>query len=453
MCSSHSYAQSRIKLELTTGPHQGYQKFLHDPSPSMDLTTPIGSHFGIGLLYRIREDWQMALHSQSFGLPFRYTLHPETSRHTLYPHSRRLSFNYSFRNVGLGVRKTWERGDQAFYFQPSLGINLSREFVRNIQDSILLNPAFVHRTNVVPTATLEVGMKFYTQSQNYFTVGLRHQQGFGMLNEFLVAVVDDAPNPLVQRGGSYTGLVLGYGIDFRSRSKRDKEEWKTIKKERKSEKRRAAWGDGAYVMLPISWRFQPGYERDATRPSSRIRSASHFLAGYTTGPWSFETGISSWMSNTSIDSENYGPISLSNPRNRAIPLRARYHLDIGDKNRLRIGASAAAFFTLNSSMANVYERGRFMLDGEQVPFFLAYPSSEASWGKLLYQAGVFVDIPFFNSSMISFNFNQNFGSPDIGLMTVEEIVDGNRINYTAGGTLNGFNIELGLKIPFSTWTK
>ncbi|MCL6260303.1 hypothetical protein M3O96_14470 [Aquiflexum sp. TKW24L] len=447
MCPFHANAQSRINLELYTVPNQGYQNFLNDPLPSMDFTTPIGVNFGLGLSYNINKNWQFVLQSWAASSPFGYTLNPENSGSSFLYVPQRNNAGFAFRNYSLGFRKTWEVGENEFYVQPSLGINLSRDYGIKIQDSVL---NFKYTTYVVPSGSLEVGMKFNTPGNNYFLLGLRHHQGFGMLNESNLNWIEETSHPVVQRRGTYTGLVLGYGIDFRRRGHEKKEDWRVIKKERKSEKRMAAWGDGSYVMLTSLLRSQPDFEKNDIPGITRFRPATSFLFGYTSGQWSFETGYSSWMSQTKTETENFGLISLSDPMTRAIPLRARYHWDIGEKNRLRFGVSAATFVTLNTIRTYVTQRGALVLDDERVPVLLSTPSTQRSGGKLFFQAGAFMDIPLFNSSILSFNFSQNFGSPEVGFVNVQEIVNGQRIDYSESGNLNGFNLELGFKIPIST---
>jgi hypothetical protein len=445
--SFDAIAQSRINLELYTVPNQGYQNFLNDPSPSMEFATPIGLNFGLGLSYNIHKDWQLVLQSWAASLPFRYTLNPENSGSTFLYVPQRYNAGFAFGNYSLGLRKSWELGENELYVQPSFGINLSREQGIKIQDSVL---NFKSTTYVVPSVSIEVGMKFNTPGNNYFLLGLRHHQGLGMLDGSNFNWMQVNPLPVVQRRGSYTGLVLGYGIDFRRRGNEKKEEWKILKKERKSEKRIAAWGDGSYVMLTSLLRSQPDFDKNDIPGITRFRPATNFLFGYTTGQWSFETGYSSWMSQTKTESVNYGWISLGDPMTRAIPLRARYYLDIGEKNRLRFGVSAATFVTLNTVRMNVTQRGAFILNDERVPVLLSIPTTQSSGGKLFYQAGAFMDIPFFNSSILSFNFSQNFGSPEIGFVNVQEIVNGQRVDYVKSGNLNGFNMELGFKMPIST---
>lgn len=444
MCSFQANAQSRINLEMYLVPQQHHQSLLNNPSPSMDFVTRTGLNLGLGLSYNINRDWQLVLQSWHVSSPFRFTQHPEHSGFAFIPGPQRINWGFSYSNFSLGLRRTWEMGENDLYAQPSIGVNLSREYGFNVQDSVL---NFGFTTNVVPSASLEIGMKFNTPGNNYFLVGLRHHQGFGRLDGSIFSWTGVSPQPQVQRMGSYTGLVLGYGIDFRTRKGED---WRVTKMERKTEKRVAAWGDGTYVMFTTLQRFQPDFVQSNASGMNRLRPASQILFGYTSGQWSFETGYSSWMSQTKVNSQNFGWVSLNDPRTRAIPLRARYHLDVGQNNRLRVGVSAATFVTLNTVRMDETHRGAIMLNDERVPVLKSAPTDQNSGGRLFYQGGAFIDIPFFNSSILSFNFSQNFGSPEVGVVNVQEIVNRERVDYMKSGNLNGFNIEIGLKLPIST---
>lgn len=451
-CSINAIAQSRINLEMYFLPQQHHQSLLNDPSPSYDFATRTGLNLGLGLSYNINSDWQLVLQSWHASSPFWFTRHPEHFSSTNLSEPQRINWGFTYSNFSLGLRRTWEMGEHAFYVQPSLGINRSRSFGFDHQDSLVNFPRANLMTQVVPSASIEVGMKFSTPSNNYFLVGLRHHQGFGMLQSWFTYSMEP-PVPQVQRRGTYTGLVLGYGIDFRSRKNVNREDWRITKKERKAEKRVAAWGDGTYVIFGTLLRSQSDFVESNAAGMNRFRPASHFLFGYTSGQWSFETGYSSWMSQTKVESQNFGWVSLNDPRTRAIPLRARYHLDVGPNNRLRVGLSAATFVTLNTVRMNVTQRGAVMVNDERVPALRSVPTDQNSGGKLFYQAGAFVDIPFFNSSLLSFNFSQNFGSPEIGQVNVQEIVNQQQVESVKSGTLDGFNFEVGLKLPISTLTK
>lgn len=453
ICSSQAIAQSRINLEMYLVPQRHHQSLLDDPSPSLDFATRTGLNLGLGLSYNINKDWQMVLQSWHVSSPFSSTQHPEHSGSSFLSGPQRLNWGFQYSNFSLGLRKSWEMAGHALYVQPSLGINRSRSFGIEPRDNSGDSPRLGLTTRVVPAASLEVGMKFNTPNNNYFLVGLRHHQGFGRLQEPWLTFGADAPRPIVQRRGTYTGLVFGYGISFRTREKVEKEEWKIIKKEQKNEKREAAWGDGTYIMLTTLQRFQPDFVESNAYRMTRLRPASHILFGYTSGQWSFETGYSNWMSQTKVESQNFGWVSLNDPRTRAIPLRARYHLDIGQNNRLRVGVSAATFVTLNTVRLDETQRGAVIVNEERVPALRSIPTDQNSGGKLFYQAGAFFEIPFFNSSLLSFNFSQNFGSPEIGQVNVQEIFNQQQVESVKSGTLNGFNLEIGLKLPISTLTK
>ncbi|EOZ96718.1 hypothetical protein A33Q_2028 [Indibacter alkaliphilus LW1] len=446
VCSFEAHAQSRINLEMYFVPQRHHQSLLNDPSPSFDFATRTGLNLGLGLSYNISNDWQMVLQSWHVSSPLRFTQHPEHSGSAFIPGPQRIDWGFSYSNFSLGLRRIWEMGEYALYVQPSLGINRSRSFGFDHQDSLVNFPRANLMTQVVPAASIEVGMKFSTPSNNYFLVGLRHHQGFGMLQSWFT-YSKEPPLPQVQRRGTYTGLVFGYGIDFRTRKGED---WRVTKKERKTEKREAAWGDGTYALFTTLQRFQPDFVQSNAPGMTRLRPASQILFGYTSGQWSFETGYTSWKSQTKVESQNFGWVSLNEPGTRAIPLRARYHLDVGQSNRLRVGVSAATFVTLNTVRMNVARIGAVMVNDERVPALRSVPTDQNSGGKLFYQAGAFFEIPFFNSSLLAFNFSQNFGSPEIGQVNVREFVNQQQVESVKSGTLDGFNIEVGLKLPIST---
>ena len=115
MCSLGAIAQSRINLELYTLPNHGYQNLINDPSPSMEFATPIGVNFGLGLSYNIKKNWQLVLQSWAASLPFRYTLNPENSGSTFLYVPQSNNAGFAFGNYSLGLRKTWEVGENELY--------------------------------------------------------------------------------------------------------------------------------------------------------------------------------------------------------------------------------------------------------------------------------------------------------------------------------------------------
>lgn len=450
---SNVLSQSRFQLELGTGPLYSYQSLLNDPNPSMDFSTPIGMHFGLGFLYRIQKDWQIVLQSEFSTTPYRYTIHPEYFAQNQPEADRRVGGYGSLGHYRVGARKAWEREGYAWYIQPTIGLNLARVAAYNFQNSGLGTPPIIYWTNVVGSASLEAGVKFYTKSKNYFQIGLRHQMGFGEVRSQSLIGADLNPQPAIVTNGSYTGLVLGYGIDFRGRQKESKEENRQIRIERKSEKRDFAWGNGAYVAVTGLLRFSPRYERQPNLEFSHITGGNEFLAGYTFGSWSLESGFGRWNAYTRSSSPNFDKENLAEHNTRVIPVRVRYHYDFGTKQRLRVGASVSTNFILNTVGLAPRELVRFEMEGTNMSSLAAVPAEQDSRGKVFFQAGVFAEVPVFNSSMLTLNLSRNFGSPEIGKMDVTEMFQGQETKYQEFGSLDGYVMQVGFKLPIVTLFK
>lgn len=446
---SNGYTQSRIKLELYTGPQYSYQKLLNDPEPSLNFRGAAANHLGIGLLYRIGENWQVSLQSEMSIANFAYDLYPNYPQ-TLQ-HFRSQGYD-SFGNYRMGLRRTWERGNHAIFIQPSIGLTVNKYWIFNEADTISSFRFFTKETAVVGNFALETGLKFYTKNKNYFLIGVRHQQGLGSLNSIEFSGLPPGQKSSIHRRGSYTGLVLGYGIDFKGKSQEVRDEWRAGREERKKEKRQAAWGDGAYLMATGLLRFRPKSEREPNLEFSHISGGNEFLAGYTLGSLSIESGYGRMNAHTNVVIEDAG-LNIQTPTDytvRVIPFRLRYHWDIGNQNRLRVGVSSAAIYTLDTK-GMAWNSRSVINETEQFHYALnPNPTEQNSEGKIFFNAGIFTEIPIFNSSMMTFNFSRNFASPDVGKVAISGEVNGAPVNFDAAGTLNGWVLEFGYKLPLKS---
>ncbi|MGY6520391.1 MAG: hypothetical protein ACXIUD_01590 [Mongoliitalea sp.] len=442
-------AQSGLKLELYTGPQYGYQQLVNDSRPSVEFQPKLANHLGLGLLYTIKPDWQLAIQSEFTGLAYGYTFYPNFPS---VEDSRRLTARGGqLWNHRLGLRKTWEKGDHAFFVQPMLGITMARFIDYSEYDTLASFNFLATRTTISANIGLELGMKFYTKNKNYYIVGLRHQQGFSDLYPTNFNWFNNAPVSTIQRRGSYTGLVLGYGIDFKGKTKEEKELWKLGKEERKINKRNLAWGDGSYVMISGLLRFRPKSEREQNLEFSHISGGNEFLAGYTKGSWSLESGYSRLRAYTNVvlieGINNHTPTDY---RMDVIPVRVRYHLDIGARQRLRVGASAATMVILGSQ-GPYWRSFAFAGRGEEVIYNLASePVEQQVSGKVFFNSGLFAEVPIFNSSMLTFNFSRNFNSPKVGKVRLVGEVNSEAFDQTFSGSLNGWVLEMGYKLPLNT---
>lgn len=447
---SDSIAQSKLKLELYGGPQYSYQQSLTDAGQPLNIAVPLDYQLGVNFLHRLGEDLQLTFQLEMTSVNFNFDYYPQYP--SLTPSYQGKMFD-TFGNYRLGLRKTWEQGKRAFFVQPSIGFTVNNYWDFPRTDSatfILANKA----TKIVGNVGLEAGMKFYTKRKNYVMVGLRHQSGLGSLNSIEIFNYAGNSEASVQRSGSYTGLFVGYGIDFKGRSKEERLEEKLGKVEKRSEKREIAWGSGPYIMVNGLLRFRPKSEREPNLEFSHISGGYEFLGGYTLGSFSVESGFSKFNGFTNINRPNWFNVQTNNNFTvSAIPVRFRYHIDLGDKKRLRLGASLAAFYTLETRGLSLYERGGGGNTGNSLYSLTFTPVGQNSYGKVFFNAGVFAEVPIFNSSMMTFNFSRNFGSPDVGKVTVSGEINGEPANFDASGTLNGWVVEVGYKLPLKTILK
>lgn len=444
---SDSIAQSKFKLELYGGPQYSYQQSSTAVGQPHNIAVPLDYQVGINFLFGIKNDLQLTFQSEMTRVNFNFDYYPQYP--SLTP-SNKVSRLDTFGNYRLGLRKTWEQGKRAFFVQPSVGFTVNNYWDFPRTDSVTFIMAN-RATKIVGNIGLEAGMKFYTKRKNYLMVGLRHQSGLGSLNPIEIFNYAGNSEASVQRSGSYTGLFVGYGIDFKGRTRDEKLEEKLEREDNRNKKREAAWGSGPYIMVNGLLRFRPKSEREPNLEFSHISGGNEFLGGYTFGSISVESGFSRFNGFTNINRPNYFNIQTNNNLNvSAIPLRFRYHLDLGDKKRLRVGASLAAYYTLETKGLSLFERGGGGNTGNSSYSLTFTPVDQNSSGKIFFNAGMFAEVPIFNSSMMTFNFSRNFGSPDVGEVAVSGEINGEPANFDAPGTLNGWVVEVGYKLPLKT---
>lgn len=438
-----SLAQSKLKMELYGGPQYSYQKSVTRLGQELNTKSQLDYHLGINFLFGLRDDLQLSFQSETVRPNFSFDYYPAYPSLTPNYQAKRID---AFGNYRLGIRKTWEQGKHAFYVQPSIGITVNNYWDFSRTDSTKF--FFANReTKIIGNVGLEAGLKLYTKRRNYFLLGLRHQSGLGSLNPIEIGNYAGNSEAQVQRRGSFTGVFVGYGIDFKGRTREEKLEEKLARQENKTEKREIAWGSGPYMMVNGFLRFRPKSEREPNLEFSHISGGNEFLGGYTFGSFSLESGYSKFNAFTNVKL----PVGLNintatNYSVSAIPLRVRYHLDLSDKNRLRLGASLAAFYTLETNGMIWYEGAIGGYDNTTYNLTTVF-RDQNSQGKVFFNAGVFAEIPVFNSSMMTFNFSRNFGSPEIGKINVSGEVNGEPVNIDAAGSLDGWIMEVGYKLP------
>lgn len=438
------HAQSRLKIELCGGPQLMYQR------STDQIRNPANYHLGINWLYGIKDDFQLVLQAESARANFNYNRYPN------FPNSSPAikAFYYdSFGNFRIGLRNSWEKGNKAFFIQPNVGITINNYFDFS---SVASTSPFVasKESKNVGNLGLEAGMKFYTSRKNYITLGIRHQSGLNALNSAEVSWGIPQQNQiLVERSGTYTGLFVGYGIDFKGRTDEEKSAVKLEKIDQKTVRREMAWGDGVYLSISGSIRFRPRDERVPNLEFSHITSGYQYLLGYTRGRFSLESGYSRQLANNHLNILGEVVKTQQGYSVGAIPVRVRYHKVIGGKNRLKLGSSIAGMVTLDTH--NLSQIGQERRDGNGLPVYQlnSIPLEQTSGGKVFFNAGLFGELPVFNTGMITFDLSRNFGSPAVGRENITGSISGAPVNQILTGTLDGWLLEVGYKIPISRFIR
>jgi hypothetical protein len=445
-----SMAQGKFNLEFYGGPQRSYNQVTFTPNqPDIDVITPWNYNLGVNFLKRIKPNLQLSIQAEYARNSTKTNNFPNYP--DLNPSFERSLSAESFGNYSLGVRYNWDKANHGFYVQPSIGFTLNNYGEYESQDSLSINFNTINKqTEIIPTIRLETGYKYYTGRRNYFLVGIRHQQGLQNLNTVNFGGPRTPYSAEISRKGSYTSLFVGYGINLENWSKTKRAEYKNTTKVSKEAKRELAWSSGPYLMASGFLRFRTRSEREPNLEFSHITSGNTFGGGYRFNALSIETGYSTFGSATSFSLPTIGTvISFTNRNINAIPLTLKYDFLIGDKNRLRVGPTLSAYYIIgpNTEFARGGGSGG---SGGFLDYSLDFSSRDVDLnGKVFFNAGMYAELPIFNSSLINFKISQNFGSPKVGVFDITGEANGNPVSFESAGTLNGFILEMGYKLPLN----
>ncbi|MCH6233198.1 hypothetical protein [Cognataquiflexum rubidum] len=447
----NSYGQGKLNLELYGGPQKSHNAISVSPqSPEYSVSTPFDYHLGANFLYRIKGPWQLSLQAEYVRNSQKTIFYPN------FPDTNPMvkwRFSDFFGNYSIGTRYNWEKEKYALFVQPSIGVTVNNYYDFPQQGSGSGIVFGSEETAFAANFRLETGIKFYTKRMNYFVFGLRHHQGLSELNSLDREFPSSNYKTEIGRKGSYTGLFVGYGINFGNKSSR--EQFRSNRPDRKDEKRDLAWKSGPYVMVSGFLRFRPKSEREPNLEFSHISGGSIFAAGYRFNALSVETGYALFntRTNVSVAGTNVNMNLNKSFVVNTVPLTLKYDFQVGDKNRLRFGPTFSAFYALGTNGERLRE-GSFGGTGPDGKFNLDFRTNPTDpKGAIFFNAGIFAEVPIFNSSLLNFKVSQNFGSPKVGLMDVTGEVNGQPVNFESSGTLNGFMLELGYKLPLNVLFK
>lgn len=200
-----SHGPGLLNFELYGGPSISYFDVdIQNAHSDMSLFSPIDAHLGINVLTRVTDAWQVSLQAEYLRRPVgakETNLNGETI-------SRRSSaFDNRFGNYSIGARYNIYQGNKAYFFQPSVGLA-----VNNVAGDFYSGASSSTRTGL--TLRVETGVKFYNRRNNYFILGIRHQQGLNRLDQQHFPGTPSYPRSMdFTSKGSFTGLFVGYGIN------------------------------------------------------------------------------------------------------------------------------------------------------------------------------------------------------------------------------------------------
>ena len=445
--SSHlALAQGKFNLEIYGGPLRSYNQVTFNPNqPNIDAITPWNLNLGVNFLTRIKPNLQLSVQAELARNRQRGINYPNFP--ALNPSFEKLLSAESFGNYSVGLRYNWNREKYSFFVQPSIGFTVNNFSEYVLRDSLSGSYTITNKqTEISPNLRLETGFKLYTRRKNYFLVGLRHQQGLQELNPRITPDFRSSFDTEISRKGSYSSLFVGYGINFENWSKSKRAEFRKFPKESKEVKRDRAWNTGSYIIAGGFLRFRSRSEREPNLQFSNMTSVNFIGLGYKFKDFSIESGYSSFWISTPIFTAATGVITTFNTSNvNAIPLTFKYDFEIGDKNRLRVGPTFSAYY-ITGTGDQFRSEGAF--SGSD--YFLNYKKADTDLsGKIFFNAGVYAELPIFNSSLINFKISQNFGSPQVGVIDLTGDITGTPVNFESSGSLNGLMLELGYKLPLN----
>lgn len=197
-------APGLFNFEIYGGPSKShFDVDIQNAENGMSLFSPVDAHMGINVLTRVTDVWQVSLQGE-------YLRRPVGSKETYNGRTtsrRSTSFDKEFANYSIGARYNLYKGKKAFFFQPSVGLAVNKVHQWAFGGGSI-------STNTTLTLRTEAGVKFYNRRNNYFVVGIRHQQGMNSFDKQFHAGTGPGSLSLDFRSkGSFTGLFVGYGIN------------------------------------------------------------------------------------------------------------------------------------------------------------------------------------------------------------------------------------------------
>jgi hypothetical protein len=384
------------------------------------------------------------------------------------------SFSFLGDNIfqmGFVLRKTylkpnqtgffWQLGPSLIFPPPAFNPTSTEDPIDGIETGLVKNTLGFG-------LSAEIKYKIYNRKENYFSAGLRYQQGLFNFQQLNAPIFGSDGRPgvhQVKSTGSFASAFLGYGINTSNWSKHSRKIPKRYYNQNKMIKNELANADGFYLMAYGGFRIK---EPITPRQDIYFNSSGQFstVLGYKMGRYSLETGYGQFSAGNNI-SIDYGAIQpfwtdwvvygINTPY---VPLTFKYDIPISELKTVRFGPSFSSYFLLkdNTNQDNFIYRttngARIFEDGSRIDVTgVVRPLPIELRKYMFFNAGMHLEFQVLNSSFMSLNLSRNFGSPVISRFEADYWIEATNIKFEQEATLNGFRFDFGWKLPLNILDK
>lgn len=453
------FSQEKSAFEIYGGPSKAFLPFEVIPSNSSIIPkNQIGYNGGIAYVHQFADSWQWTVQLEFFKRPLgtkrRYSFGGDSLNITGYSTD-------VIPLVALGVRKNWLGFKNSFFVQPSISVMKSPSFLNYYEgDGIdfLGYPLGVEsKSDVGLGLRIEGGVKRYLPSGNYFSLGMRFQQGLILMDQMNAPVFTDNSvyHVVVAKSrGSYLGLYGSFGIVGDKFKKSSSRASKRVPDEHNLRKEQLAGENGMYFYLSGGTRLRENVLKNGYTYSN-LSGQFQIGMGYYLNGFSLETGFGNFSYNNNYQLDYDGIYAMFKEFHHfdlgVIPLNFKYHYQLDNRNEWKVGPSVSANFVISNSGNRNFTTGPGTYGYiSKTSRYEAQHSSQSlptSNIGIFFNAGVYVEKRFLNSSFISFKLSRNFGSPDFSKIDAVFQIEGNEISMNPTGGLNGYLADLSVRLP------
>jgi hypothetical protein len=462
---NNAWAQRDFHLEISGGPSRSFLSYENSAfEPNFRSYTRLAWQGSLRGYYELGNDLEIGI---QFDLVKR-------NHWRTFLYDTVSSFSFLGDNVfqmGFTMRKTYLKPNQTGFFW-QLGPSLIFP-PPAFNPTVTLDPIDGLETGLVRNTlglglNAEVGYKILNRRENYFSAGLRYQQGLFTYQQLNAAIFGSDGRPgvhQVKSNGSFASAFLGYGINTSNWSRYKKKIPKRYYNQNKLIKNELANEDGFYLLAYGGFRV-----KQPVTPTEDIyfNTSGQFstVLGYKWGRMSFESGYGQFSAGNSI-SINYGPYqpfwtdwTVYGINTPFVPLTFKYDIPISEFKTVRFGPSFSAYLLLNDNtqqhqfISGTTNGAKIFEDGSRIDITLGKNTLPIEERKhIFFNTGMHLEFQVFNSSFMSLNLTRNFGSPVVSRLEVDYTIEQSNVQFEQEATLNGFRFDFGWKLPLNILDK